>query len=53
VHRPVWFEHAAQGLESRIRVGKMMEDTGARNFIERRPQLAYALEGQLVHLKVV
>ena len=53
VHRPVGFEHGAQGSEARIRILEMVENSGAHDLIEARLQVAYTLDWQLVDLEIV
>src|SRR5580704_3771181 len=52
VHRSIWFEDLTQSTESRIRVSKMVEDSGTHNLIKAHPQVAYALDGKLVDPKI-
>jgi len=53
MHRSVRFEHTAQSFKSCIRISKMMENPGAYNLIEARPQIIYTLNGKLIDLQIV
>src|SRR5580698_8701524 len=48
----VWFEHAPQGCEPGVRVGEMMENSGADNLVEGLLQFIYAIDGKLMDLKI-
>ena len=52
MHCAIRFEHAAQGCESRIRVLKMMEDSGADNLVEGFLQFVQTIDGELADLKI-
>src|ERR1700680_2195221 len=52
MYRSLRFKHAAQSAEACIRVGEMMENTGANNLIEARPQVVYSLDRELVDVKI-
>jgi hypothetical protein len=52
MHRAIRFEHAAQRLESCIRVRKMMENPCAHYLVKAHLQIAYLLNGKLVDLEI-
>ena len=52
MHGSVRFEHAAQSCESGIGIREMMENSGADNLVEGRPQLVDTIDGKLMDLKI-
>ena len=52
VHRAVGLEHVAQRAQPRIRIGEMVQHAGADDLVERLPELADALDRELMDLEV-
>ena len=50
---PSGLEHVAQRAQPGVRIGKMVQHAGADDLVERRSQLADALDRQLVDLEIV